>query len=439
MLTAAGLDVEREVIDSGDAAEVLGEIADLDEQGGLLQSGVWCGDHHCSSGRCKLAADQSWIAACAWHRPQGASALLLSADLLPLAPLSKDGGALCAGGYQPALVCEDDGLDSVTDPELREQAGDVGFDRALADEQLGGQLGVALTARQHRQHLALALRQGVQPRAELRPDRPACELLDDAPRDRGGEQSLAGSHDVHRVQELLGWGVLEQEAAGARPQGLEHVLVTLERGEDHHTTVQLAVFGNPPRGLESVTVGHLDVHQHDVGPQAPGAGRGLLAVRRLAENLDLGIGLEDHPEAGANHRLVIGQQHTDAHSAPSGVGSLTRTANPPPDTGPAVSWPPCRAARSRMPINPRPPGLVPDSAVAPRPSSMISTSSSSGQYRTRTSARDAAACLRVLVSASCTMRYADTPIIGGNERSSPSMLTATASSDSLMLAASRGS
>jgi len=28
--------------------------------------------------------------------------------------------------------------------------------------------------------------------------------------------------------------------------------------------VQLAVFGNPPRGLESITVGHLDVHQHDV-------------------------------------------------------------------------------------------------------------------------------------------------------------------------------
>ena len=73
----------------------------------------------------------------------------------------------------------------------------MGLDRALADEQLGGQLGVALTVRQHRQHLALALRQGIQPRAELRPDRPACELLDDAPRDRRGEQSLAGSDDVH--------------------------------------------------------------------------------------------------------------------------------------------------------------------------------------------------------------------------------------------------
>ncbi len=37
-------------------------------------------------------------------------------------------------------------------------------------------------------------------------DRPACELLDDPSRDRRGEQGLAGTHDVHRVQELLGWG-----------------------------------------------------------------------------------------------------------------------------------------------------------------------------------------------------------------------------------------
>jgi hypothetical protein len=33
-----------------------------------------------------------------------------------------------------------------------------------------------------------------------------------------------------------------------------------------------------------------------------------------------------------------------------------------------------------MPINPRPPRLVPDSPVTPRPSSMISTSSSSGDH-----------------------------------------------------------
>ena len=35
------------------------------------------------------------------------------------------------------------------------------------------------------------------------------------------------------LQEFKRSGILEQEAAGARPQGLEHVLVTLERGEDH--------------------------------------------------------------------------------------------------------------------------------------------------------------------------------------------------------------
>ena len=64
---------------------------------------------------------------------------------------------LRAGRDQSALVRQDDGLNSVPEPELREQAGDMGLDRALADEQLGGQLGVALTARQHPQHLGTRL------------------------------------------------------------------------------------------------------------------------------------------------------------------------------------------------------------------------------------------------------------------------------------------
>src|SRR5438094_4869152 len=117
--------------------------------------------------------------------------------------------ALAAGRHKAGLVREYDGLDAVAKPELGQQAGDVGLDRAFADEQLRGQLGVALPAREHRQHLALALREGVQPRTELRPDRLARELLDDAPRDRRCQEGLAGGHDAYRVQELLGRGVLE--------------------------------------------------------------------------------------------------------------------------------------------------------------------------------------------------------------------------------------
>ena len=63
----------------------------------------------------------------------------------------------------------------------------------------------------------------------------------------------------------------------------------------------------------------------------------------------------------------------------------------------------------------------------------------SGEYRTWTSARDAVECLRVFVSASWTIRYAETSTMDGSSRRSPSTLIATARSESRMPAASRGS
>jgi hypothetical protein len=47
-------------------------------------------------------------------------------------------------------------------------------------------------------------------------------VLDQAPRDRGREQGLAGGDDSYRVQELVGARVFEQEAARARAQRLAH-------------------------------------------------------------------------------------------------------------------------------------------------------------------------------------------------------------------------
>ena len=44
------------------------------------------------------------------------------------------------------------------------------------------------------------------------------------------------------------------------------------------------------------------------------------AVARLTDDLEVGVGAEDHPEAGADEPLVVGEQDAD-HS-----GSLARTA-----------------------------------------------------------------------------------------------------------------
>jgi hypothetical protein len=53
------------------------------------------------------------------------------------------------------LVGEDDGLHPVAQAELGEQAGDVGLDRGLGDEERGRDLRVGPARRQQPQHLNL--------------------------------------------------------------------------------------------------------------------------------------------------------------------------------------------------------------------------------------------------------------------------------------------
>ena len=50
------------------------------------------------------------------------------------------------------------------------------------------------------------------------------------------------------------------------------------------------------------------------GRSSAGALDRLAAVRRLADDLDVGLGLEDHAEAGADQRLVVGDQDADGHA-----------------------------------------------------------------------------------------------------------------------------
>ncbi len=163
------------------------------------------------------------------------------------------------------------------------------------------------------------------------------ELLDQASGDLRREQRVAVGHDAHRVEEVVGERVLEQEAA--RP-GLERavdVLVEVEGGEDQDPGVDLAL-GDRPGRLEAVHLGHADVHQDDVGSLAHDEVDGLDAVGRLTDDLDVVGGAQQHGEPAAHERLVVGDGDADHPSAPNGSRAATR--KPPPTRGPASSVPP---------------------------------------------------------------------------------------------------
>ena len=86
----------------------------------------------------------------------------------------------------------------------------------------------------------------------------------------------------------------------------------------------------PPRCLESVELGHPDVHQ-DYGRVKPrGVGHRLEPVSRFCYYFDVLFAGEQHPEAGADHRLVVGDEDTNRHDRYPFSGRRALRIKPPP-------------------------------------------------------------------------------------------------------------
>ena len=125
----------------------------------------------------------------------------------------------------------------------------------------------------------------------------------------GREQGVAAGDGADACDQLLRRDVLEQEAARAGPQRLVDVLVHVEGRQHHDLGGRVRCGQQLPRRLDPVDLGHAHVHQDDIRRDAARLLDRLSPVRRLADDLEVGLGLEDHPEAGAHERLVVDDQH----------------------------------------------------------------------------------------------------------------------------------
>jgi hypothetical protein len=113
--------------------------------------------------------------------------------------------------------------------------------------------------------------------------------------------------------------LLEQEAAGSRLQRGVDELVEVERRQHQHACGRAG--GDEAAGrLDAVDLGHPHVHEDDVrlgGRDDLDAPR---AVTGLADDLEPGLGLHDHAQPGADHRLVVHQHQAQRHAdVPSGT------------------------------------------------------------------------------------------------------------------------
>ena len=77
------------------------------------------------------------------------------------------------------------------------------------------------------------------------------------------------------------------------------------------------------------------------GSKAVGLLDGLEPVARLGDDVDVLLAREQHAEAGANHRLVVGDEHADRHRAPRrATGRRVLSTKPPSSDVPALISPP---------------------------------------------------------------------------------------------------
>src|SRR5581483_266728 len=124
----------------------------------------------------------------------------------------------------------------------------------------------------------------------------------------------------------------------------------------------------------------------------------------LADDRHARLGLDDGAQARADQRLVVGDQDGDGHGASGpGRGIDASTSKPPPGRAPVRRVPPYAAARSRIPTIPW--AVLRVRPLGPAPSSCTETRTAPPLRMTVTPAfAPAPACLRTLVSASCTIR-----------------------------------
>ena len=102
---------------------------------------------------------------------------------------------------------------------------------------------------------------------------------------------------------------------------------------------------------EAVHHRHPDVHQHDVGARRADDRERLAAVGCLADDLEVGLGVDQHADAGPEQRLVVDEHHPDRRASSrrcrSRSGCVAAHDEVAADSASAVERARRRAARAR--------------------------------------------------------------------------------------------
>ncbi len=227
-------------------------------------------------------------------------------------------GSLRAGSDDPMVVGEHDGGGAIPHAELREDGPDVRLHCRLSDVERCRDLGVGGTTGHVPEHFVLSVRELGE--ADL-PRRVAAPGVaggaQHAPGDLWVEPGGAARDGAGGCDQVVGRGVLEDEAGGAGIEGTPEHVVVVEGRQDQHGAIGVLVV-EPPGGGHAIDPPHPDVHEHDVGPVGCDGVHDLVAVVALRDHLEPVVGAEDPRDPGPYDRLVVDDQHADHRSTRPG-------------------------------------------------------------------------------------------------------------------------
>ncbi len=230
---------------------------------------------------------------------------------------------------QPGLVGEHGELHPVPQRELGQQPRHVRLHGRLAEEQLGADRGVGHAAGDQAEHVELTLAQVGEGRQVGRPARGRPRTA------RGGAGSVparASCRPAPRpdgVYQIVGRDVLEQEPAGAGPDGRIDVLVQVEGRQRQHPDLGQLAEQLPSASIPSRR-GIRTSMRTTSGNRPWRTTSSASSPSPACPTTSIARALQDQREPGSDQLLVVDDHHPHARvaHADSPTGSTARTAKP---------------------------------------------------------------------------------------------------------------
>ena len=192
----------------------------------------------------------------------------------------------------------------IPQPQLGEDPGHVGFDRALADEQIAGDLGIGLAADKLDQHLPFPLGE----LAELwrRPRAAAGEPLDQPSGERGRDQGMTVGRGPDSEQAAPRGGRASAGTRSAPALSASKTYSSKVEGSEHHDLGRDRV----PSAM-ICRVASMPSRRGIRTSMSTTSGRALatsltaaIPVRDFADDFELGLSLDEHADPRPHQRLV---------------------------------------------------------------------------------------------------------------------------------------